>query len=89
MNIKCKKKEVFVEAMQYEGTVKSAKEIVAFIGGDLYDFVDGRLFVPTSTSSMRLCKSDYVVKHCDGTTYAWKKHIFEDVYEQEVQCLRN
>lgn len=76
--MKCRKKPVIVEAIQY--TKNNLLEVMKFCGEGktLFDFY---LYVITLEGNMRVHKGDYIIRGVRGECYPCEKSIFEETYE--------
>lgn len=82
-----KKKRIVVDAIEYDGTPESAKEIVEWTRNsdtpahlDIYPILGGRLSVVTLEGAMWVSKGDYVVRGILGEHYPIKPDIFKMTY---------
>lgn len=88
-----KKKPVTIEAIQWDGTSKSASDICAWSNGRLSwrvlgaNIVDGinvlniGLFVHTLEGTMQTQPNDWIIKGVAGEFYPCKSSIFAETYE--------
>ena len=74
--MKCKKKPVVVEAIQYTGD--NLLEVMKFCKDAL--FID-YLYIATLEGNTRVRKGDYIIKGVRGEFYPCEKSIFEETYE--------
>lgn len=76
--MKCRKKPIVVEAIQY--TKNNLLEVMKFCGEGktLFDF---HLYVVTLEGNMRVHKGDYIIRGVQGECYPCEKNIFEETYE--------
>lgn len=86
---KYRKKPVEVDALQFEGTVLSANEILAWIGirgADASRVHNNRpsdgLVVHTLEGDMLACPGDWVIRGVQGEFYPCKPDIFDATYEK-------
>ena len=76
------KKPVVIEARQYDGSAKSAMEIVQWMGVDEFeqDFIGQALTIHTLEGDMTASVWDWVIKGIAGEFYPCKPNIFEATY---------
>ena len=76
--MKCRKKPVIVEAIQY--TKNNLLEVMKFCGEGktLFDYY---LYIVTLEGNMRVHKGDYIIRGVRGEVYPCEKSIFEETYE--------
>lgn len=88
-----RKKPVVIEAVQF--TRDTIAEVVAFTGGQAYDFCvrceKGRpgvlqCIVPTLEGQHIATEGDYIIKGVKGEFYPCKPDIFEQTYEEVADC---
>lgn len=81
-----RKKPVVVEAVQWEGTIESAKEINEFTHDDTITLapVSQVLYIHTLEGVMEAQVGDFIIKGVKGEFYPCKPDIFERTY-MEVQ----
>ncbi|MCG7610326.1 hypothetical protein [Mycobacterium sp. CnD-18-1] len=84
-----RKKPVEIEAMRFDGSLNSAKQIAEWCGGRA-DFdpkpsdptdVHVSIAIPTLEGTMRASLGDYVIRGVAGEFYPCKPDIFEQTYE--------
>lgn len=77
--MKCRKKPIILEAIQY--TKDNLLEVMKFCGEGktLFDF---HLYVVTPEGgNKRVHKGDYIIRDVRGECYLCEKSIFEETYE--------
>lgn len=81
--MKYRKKPVVIEAIQYDGTERSYKEIKFFQAGIKYLGAEGHYFliIPTLEGDMRAEAGDYIIKGIKNEVYPCKPDIFKATYE--------
>lgn len=86
-----RKKPVVVEAVRWDGSLKSTKDVTRWCGG-AYDFAVKPsdhtdkaewIFIPTLEGVMRADVGDWIIKGVKGEFYPCKNEIFEETYERE------
>lgn len=77
--MKCRKKPVVVEAIQY--TDDNLLEVLKFCDGGKKTIFDYYLYIVTLEGNMRVSKGDYIIKGVHGEFYPCDKSIFEETYE--------
>jgi len=77
------KKPIIIEAIQWNGTSKSHKELNDFIGEDLKtsNGHTTKLLIPTLEGIMEASVGDFIIKGIKGEFYPCKPDIFNDSYE--------
>ena len=92
---KYRKKPVVIEAVQWDGTTKSANEIVVWIrsyGGEVqwahYPDMGNELTIVTLEGLMEVNPDDYVIKGVEDEFYPCKPDIFEQTYEAVVDVAQ-
>lgn len=85
---KYRKKPVVIEAMQFEGTVGSANQILGWIGSNGADArrahrtnPDRGVVIGTLEGEMTASPGDWVIRGVKGEFYPCKPDIFEATYE--------
>jgi len=91
---KFRKKPVVIEAMVWDGSIKSTREIVTFMGQDIgTDEMSKKKFeefcnicckgfsISTLEGDMKASIGDYIIKGIKGEFYPCKPDIFEASYE--------
>ena len=78
---KFRKRPVVVEAMQFDGTIGSASDIMRW-SGCVVAVIDGRLVVPTLEGDMTASTGDWIIKGIAGEFYPCKPEIFAELYEE-------
>jgi hypothetical protein len=80
---KFRKKPVVIEAMQYDGSMESQREIVNWTRGRAQGFfdLDYHLVISTLEGDMRADAGDWIIKGVKGEFYPCKPDIFEQTYE--------
>lgn len=84
MILNYRKKPVIIEAIQFEGTEASNREIVNWMLGKTAVFIDkdySTLKIPTLEGVMVASKGDYIIRGIKGEFYPCKPDIFEQTYE--------
>lgn len=76
-----KKKPIEVEAILYNGTGESFKEVDSFTNGKLF-LEYNKPFIDTLEGKMFLSVGDYVIKGVKGEFYPCKPDIFTETYER-------
>ena len=85
-----KKKPVIIEAVQYDGTVESAKEIDEFTNHTVTMApVSSVLYIQTLEGLMEASVGDYIIKGIKGEFYPCKPDIFEQTYEEYFEVRSN
>ena len=79
MKIKATKKQITIEAVQYDGT--NAQEISDFVGSSNLVWNDDRISIITLEGPMTASKSDYIIKGVKGEFYPCKPDIFAESYD--------
>ena len=76
--MKCRKKPIIVEAIQY--TDDNLLEVMKFCGEGktLFDYY---LYIVTLEGNMRANIGDYIIKGVRGEVYPCEPNIFEETYE--------
>ena len=76
------KKPVQIEARQYDGTIKNAAELVAWIIqlGQEASYIDGLLF-ETLEGTHSASPGDWIIKGIKGEFYPCKPDIFAATYD--------
>lgn len=80
-----RKKPVVIEAIQYDGTHQSHREIVSAFGANISADKDGAgrpLSITTLEGVMTARVGDWIIKGVNGEVYPCKPDIFEKTYEQ-------
>jgi hypothetical protein len=80
MSLKYRKKQVEVEAIQWNGSNKL--EVLEFLDGDNGEFKGTGLFITTLEGCMRASVQDYIIKGVAGEFYPCKPEIFDATYEK-------
>ena len=75
--MRCKKKPVVIEAVQFTGNFD---EIEKFVGGDA-EFRNGELIVATLEGAMHASPNDFIIKGVHGEFYPCKPDIFKETYD--------
>lgn len=88
------KKPIQVQAMQFDGTLQNATEILNWINDDRASFenipvsasrynreYDQRLLIPTLEGRMMASPGDWIIRGIQGEFYPCKPDIFADSYE--------
>jgi hypothetical protein len=85
---KFRKKPVVIEAIQFDGTPRSAIEVFAAFdvpGGkfvpNLNDLAQGTLRIPTLEGDHTASAGDFIIRGVKGEFYPCKPDIFEATYE--------
>ncbi len=84
---KFRKKPVIIDAVQYNGTEKSAKEIqsmkkdIKWLGAEGHYF----LIIPTLEGDMRAEAGDWIIKGVKNEFYPCKNDIFLETYEKVLE----
>lgn len=93
---KYKKKPVVINAVIWDGSMKSTKEVLEFMGQEVdtsnemtnhkFDdycniVCDNGFPIETLEGKMRASKGDYIIKGVNGEFYPCKPDIFEKTYE--------
>lgn len=92
---KYRKKPVVIEAIQWDGTGQSTREIILFMGQEIKnDFITQEKFydycniverdgikIKTIEGTMTASINDYIIKGVKGEFYPCKPDIFEATYE--------
>lgn len=78
-----RKKPVEVEAMLWDGTMKSQAEIVTWSGGIVSGWFDNIYYLEIKTleGTMRADIGDYIIKGVQGEFYPCKPDIFVATYD--------
>jgi hypothetical protein len=80
MSKKYRKKPVVIEAVQYDGSIRSVSSFnIPEIG---QDFLTDDLMIPTLEGNMYASVGDYIIKGIKGEFYPCKPDIFEATYEE-------
>jgi hypothetical protein len=80
--MKYRKKPVIVEAKQWDGSKKSATELLHWIFPDIEeDSEANELTIDTLEGKMRVSPGDFVIKGIKGEFYPCKPDIFNATYE--------
>jgi hypothetical protein len=76
------KKPVQIEARQYDGTIKNAAELVAWIIqlGQEASYIDG-LLIETLEGTHSASPGDWIIKGIKGEFYPCKPDIFAATYD--------
>lgn len=77
--MKCRKKPIVVEAIQY--TADNLLEVMKFCAGGKKTIFDDYLYIVTLEGNMRVRKGDYIIKGVHGEFYPCEKSVFEETYE--------
>lgn len=72
-----------VEAMQWDGSEKSQREIVDWANGRVEGNYDGHLAVNTPHGGMRADVDDWIVRNVRGEFYPCSPTLFEMIYEPD------
>lgn len=80
---KYRKKPVVVEAVQWDGSKKSAQAINKFNGGQLWTIKtdNRRMYVPSPEGGIWASPGDWIIKGVQGEFYSCNPDIFESTYE--------
>lgn len=78
---KYRKKPVEVEAVLWDGTTKTASDIMSWSGNKV-ESGNGLLVIHTLEGEMRATEGDYIIKGIKGEFYPCKPEIFEASYEE-------
>lgn len=88
MSRQYRKKPVVIEAVQFDGTFQSMKEILQWSGNGIEEiqmaYDDYQLKIKTLEGVMIASKGDYIVKGVQGEFYPCKPDIFKETYEAVV-----
>lgn len=77
---KYQKKPVEIEAVQYDGTLKS---VLAFIDHKCtWMYSKDDLKIKTLEGDMKVNKNDFIIKDVHGEFYPCKPDIFEETYDK-------
>ena len=81
--MKFRKKPIIIEAIQYNGTEESYKEICNFCEDLVITaYNDKTLMIPTLESPHEASVGDWIIKGIKGEFYPCKPDIFEQTYER-------
>ena len=84
---KYRKMPVEIEAVVYDGSLDSLKEVIDFIGY-IPEVIEGRetkkkfLKIKTLEGEHIASEGDYIIKGVKGAFYPCKPHLFEMTYEK-------
>jgi len=79
------KRPITVEAIQWDGSVESAAEVIEFgLGSVMYSADLNKMICQTLEGSMVVGVNDYVIKGINGEFYPCKPDIFEKTYDEVV-----
>jgi hypothetical protein len=78
---KYRKKPVVIEAVQWAGTVGSAKEMEVLLGDSNWQYYQKCILIDTLKGSMTASIGDWIIKGIKGEFYPCKPDIFEATYE--------
>lgn len=80
---KYSKKPMTIEAIKYEGTPESSREIIGFTrNSETLAFMDNNdLMINSRRGTMKVLTGDYVIKGPGGDFFPSKPDIFEVIYE--------
>ena len=77
---KFRKKPVVIEAMRWDGSNKSAAQIMHWCGRKLENG-NGLMIINTLEGDMRANVGDWIIRGIQGEIYPCKPDIFEETYE--------
>ena len=75
-----RKKPIVIEAIQFDGTDKSAHEIYELSMRKI-SYIGDRLTIRTLEGDMKANTGDWIIKNVAGEVYPCNLHIFEATYE--------
>jgi hypothetical protein len=78
-------KPVVVEAVQWDGSMTQAAEIVSAIGGTHAQYMDEMpdfIHIQTLEGLMRASPQDWIIRGTRGEYYPCKPDVFEKKYEE-------
>jgi len=82
MPTKYRKKPVVIDAIHYEGTQESRREVVHFMGVESLSFSDTQgIFIPTLEGTMTAAPGDWIIRGVRGEYYPCKPDIFAATYD--------
>lgn len=86
---KYQKKPVVIEAVQWDGSLASLKEVMEFCQHRAFVNSSGELRINTLEGIMDAQIGDFIIKGVKGEFYPCKPDIFEQTYEKfyEVRTL--
>ena len=85
--MKCRKKPVVIEAVEWKGGNKSAIEIQCFIKDGTWEWICGEtgteLYIPALEGKMKIKVNvgDFIIKGINGGFYPCKLDVFWKTYE--------
>lgn len=89
--MKYTKKPVTVEALQWDGTIDSAKEITDWIEGNegslRYDQHEARMVIHTLEGNMGAKPGDYIIRGLEGEFYPCDQRIFNNSYREYTGAI--
>lgn len=84
--MKCRKKPVIIDAVQFDGTKKSAIRIALILGIPVgvagYNNNTEEMWIRTLEGLHTASKGDWIIKGVKGEFYPCKPDIFDMTYEQ-------
>ena len=94
--MKYKKKPVIVEAIQWDGSYESTRQVCEFMGRTVannemtqrkfeeyvYSCVNNGMYIHTLEGQMKASIGDYIIKGVNGEIYPCKPDIFKKTYEK-------
>ena len=84
--MKFRKKPVVIEAMLWDGTVETGREIALWaVDGPVYWTSDLRFSVRTLEGEMSVSVGDWIIRGVKGEYYPCKPDIFEATYEKVAE----
>jgi len=81
---KFRKKPVVIEAIQFNGTDKSFKDINTFTDYSIENPSEDNLYISTLEGDMSIRKGDWIIKGVKGEFYPCKPDIFKETYEEVI-----
>lgn len=79
MKINATKKQITIEAVQYDGT--NATEVEDFVGSHNLVWNADRISIVTLEGNMTANTGDYIIKGVQGEFYPCKEDIFNETYD--------
>ena len=89
---KYRKKPVVIEAVQWDGTTKSAEHVAEFMGRATGCLVDGQQYIVIATledgpdAKHYASPGDWIIRGVKGEFYPCKPDIFAATYEAVDDC---
>lgn len=82
---KYQKKPVVIEAVQWDGTLESTNEVVAFCKHTVTHPGRNDIQIQTLEGIMEVIPGDYIIKGIKGEFYPCKPDVFEQTYDLYIE----